>query len=115
MIQFLLFLAQTTQSEEATRPPLWMSLVPWVLIGLVFYLLLIRPRRVEQQKHQTMLGALKKNDRVMTAGGIIGTVVSLKDDEVVLKVDESSNTKITFARHAIKTILSVQPGDPAPT
>ena len=53
-----------------------------------------------------MLSALKKNDRVMTIGGVVGTVVQVRDDEVVVKVDESANVKLTFIRGSIQKILS---------
>ena len=51
-----------------------------------------------------MLKNMKRGDRVMTAGGILGTVVDVRDAEVVLKVDESTNTKIKFSRDAIKRV-----------
>jgi len=53
-----------------------------------------------------MLAAVKKSDRVMTIGGIIGSVVSVGDNEVTLKVDESANVKITVVRSAIQRVLA---------
>ncbi|MCK6455648.1 MAG: preprotein translocase subunit YajC [Phycisphaerae bacterium] len=85
-----------------------------LIIGL-FYLLILRPRRVEEQKHRSMIGALKKNDRVVTIGGMLGTVVAVKDDEVTLKIDESTNTKVTFLRSAIKSVIAVAPGESKPS
>ena len=52
------------------------------------------------------MSAIKKHDRVQTIGGVIGAIVEVKPDEVVLKVDESSNTRITFARSAIQQVLA---------
>jgi preprotein translocase subunit YajC len=52
-----------------------------------------------------MLGQLKKGDRIQTIGGVLGTVVEARDTEVLVKVDESSNTKIRFARSAIHRVL----------
>jgi len=61
--------------------------------------------RKEKRKRAELLGSLARYDRVLTTGGVIGTVVELKDDEVVLKVDESTNAKIHFSRSAVQSIL----------
>ena len=55
----------------------------------IFYFLLIRPQRAQQRQHQDMLKALKKNDEVVTSGGIVGRVVHIKEDRVTLQSDES--------------------------
>ena len=77
-----------------------------ILMMIVFWLFMSRGQKKEQQKKKAMLEALKKNDRVLTAGGVIGIVVSVKGDEVVVKVDESTNAKITFARSFIQRVLT---------
>ncbi|MEZ6065523.1 MAG: preprotein translocase subunit YajC [Planctomycetaceae bacterium] len=69
---------------------------PMIAIFMVInYLLVSRPQQRERDKHQEMLTSLKKNDRVVTAGGIIGTVVSLSEDktEITLKVDDNARIK----------------------
>ncbi len=71
------------------------------LMFVVFYFLLFRGPRKKQQRHKQMVKTLQKNDRVRTIGGIIGTVVDIKDDEITIKVDESNNTKIKVAPSAI--------------
>ena len=53
-----------------------------------------------------MLNAIRKHDRVQTIGGLIGSVVEIKTDTVILKVDESSNTRITFSRSSIQQVIS---------
>ena len=76
----------------------------FIFIGLMLvmmYLILFRGPRKKQQQHKQMMQALTKNDRVQTIGGIIGTVVDIKDDEITLKVDESNNTKMKILRSAI--------------
>jgi preprotein translocase subunit YajC len=78
------------------------------LIAVVFIFLIMsssRSKKNEQKLHDDMLANLKRGDRVQTAGGILGTVVEARDTDVVLKVDENSNTKIRFAREAIKRVL----------
>jgi len=77
-----------------------------ILMVVVFYFLLLRGPRKKQQQHRQMVQSLKKNDRVRTIGGIIGTVVDIRDDEIILKVDESNNTKMRFAPSAIGKNLS---------
>lgn len=93
----------TVLAQQAAQPlPMW-----WFLLGVfaIFYFLVIRPQRKEQAARQQMLDQLAKHDKVMTHGGIHGTVVSTKDDKVVLKVDESNNTKMTFSKSAIASVL----------
>jgi len=91
--------------RTAPRSPL-MQFLPLIIIFMVMYLILFRGPRKKQQQHQKMVKTLKKNDKVRTIGGIIGTVVDVKDDEITLKVDESSNTKIKVAPSAIGKNLS---------
>lgn len=76
-----------------------------LLAIVVFYVILISGNRKDKRKRQEMLAAIGKNDRVMTIGGIIGSVVSVSDSEVTLKVDESANVKITVVRSAIQKVL----------
>ena len=71
----------------------------------VFWVMMWRGNRKEKQKKQDMLNAVARNDRVLTIGGIIGTVVQVKGDELVIKIDESSNTKINVIRSAIRQVL----------
>ncbi len=78
-----------------------MQYLPFILIFVVMYLILFRGPRKKQQQHKQMVQTLSKNDKVRTIGGIIGTVVDVKGDEVTLKVDESNNTKIKIASSAI--------------
>lgn len=87
------------------RSPL-MQFLPFILIFVVMYFLLFRGPRKKQQQHKQMVQSLARNDRVQTIGGIIGTVVDIKEDEITLKVDESNNTKIKILRSAIGKNLS---------
>ena len=84
----------------------------FLIVGLLFafmYLFLFRPQRQKEQEEKAMLERIKKNDHVVTRGGIIGVVMNVKDDEVVLKVDEQQNVKIRFQKAAIATILGAEP------
>ena len=80
-----------------------------IFLGVMFllmYMILFRGPRKKQQQHKQMMQTLTKNDKVQTIGGIIGTVVDIKDNEVTLKVDESNNTKIKILRSAIGKNMS---------
>ena len=95
----------------AARPATdtWTFMLPILLVfGLVIVWSMFRQRR-EQKKRDQLLSAIKKRDRVQTIGGVIGSVVEVKSNIVVLKVDESSNTRMTFARTAIQQILTDAP------
>ncbi len=109
-----LILAQAPASQPAAQPPMSTMLLPILLVGFVFYFLVFRPQKRERQKQQQFVDSIKKNDRVMTIGGVLGTVVSVKGDEITLKVDESTNTKITFIRSAIKSVVSGTGSDEKP-
>ncbi len=64
-----------------------------------------RSKKTEQKKVQAMLDNLKRGDRVQTIGGILGTVIEARENEVLVKVDETNNTKIRFSRKAIHRIV----------
>lgn len=78
------------------------QLVFFALIFIAFYFLLIVPQKKKQQQHKKMIDELKKNDEVVTAGGIHGTVVNVKDKTFVLRVDE--NTRIEVDKPSIAYI-----------
>ena len=90
-----LVFAQEAPDPEAGGGLMRLAL-PVLAIGFMFYFMLIRPERQKQNRHKQMLENLKKNDRVVTAGGIKGVVSSVNRDqqEVTLTVDESTGTKI---------------------
>ena len=81
---------------------LGMSLLPFLLIIVIFYLFLIRPQNKKQKETQKMLDALKKGDKVITIGGIHGTVSSVKENTVIVKVDD--DCKLEFNRTAISSV-----------
>ncbi len=82
---------------------MWIGLL---LMLVVFYAIMFSSSRKQKKQRRDMLAAIKKGDRVMTIGGLIGTVLIVKEDEVVLKVDESTNTKIAFVRGSIQKVLA---------
>jgi preprotein translocase subunit YajC len=79
-----------------------------LLLGLLFvlmYFMLFRAPRKRQQEQQKMVSSLKKNARVLTTGGILGTILDVRDDEIVLKIDEATNTKMRVVPSAILKVL----------
>jgi len=108
-ILHLLADAATTPSQV---PPPWWANPQNMFLLLIFAMLMFfvfsssRTKRQEQKKRDDMLKNMKRGDRVLTAGGMLGTVVDVRDTEVVLKVDEGSNTKIKFTRDAVKRVLA---------
>jgi preprotein translocase subunit YajC len=96
-----------TQGPTAVPRPMSQSF-SWIILAVfvvVMFMMFHEPRR-KQKQHQKMVQSLKKNDKVRTIGGVIGTVVDIKEDEIVLKVDESNNTKIRVIPSAIGKNLS---------
>ena len=80
-------------------------IIMWTAIIGIFYFLLIRPQKKAQQRHQEMVAGLKKGDEVMTDGGIIGSVIHLKEDRVTLKTGE---TRIEVARGKIARVFTAE-------
>ncbi len=76
-----------------------------VLIGVFMWLAVIKPQKQRENEEKSLLEKLKKNDHVVTKGGMHGVVMNVKDDEVVLKVDEQQNVKVRFQKSAIAAIL----------
>ena len=86
-------------------------LMPFALIGLLFYFLILRPEKRKQADHKSLLEAIKKNDRVVTIGGIYGVVANVQRDadRVSLKIDEANNTKIDVTFNAIARVIVDEP------
>ena len=82
-------------------------LLPLLLIP-VLYFLMIRPQQRRQKQWQEMLSSIKTGDRVTTAGGIRGTILSIKDDVIVIRV-APDNLKLEVAKHAIAAVTTQDP------
>ena len=78
-------------------------LLPLVVIFAIFYFLIMRPQKKRQQEHESMVEALKKGDKIVTIGGIHGTVTQVDDDSVLAQVDAGS-TKLRFDKNAIANV-----------
>ena len=85
--------------------------MPGLLGLLVFYVIALRPEVAKRKQHEKLVSSLKKNDRVVTVGGIVGSVASVSEDgkEVTLKVDD--NTRLRFLSNYIGTVLKEDVAD----
>ena len=100
----LYVLLQTGATDAQPNP--FISFLPFIFLILILYFLIIRPQQKRQKEHQRLLNDLKINDVVITSGGIIGKITNIKKDKdtVILRVDDSNNTKIEIRRVAIAGI-----------
>ena len=108
LLTSLFLLAEEPASGAAEQPPLSSMFIPLMLMAVVFYFLILRPQTKERKKHDQMVRELKKNDRVITAGGIIGTVANVTPDsnEITIKIDDNTRIRV------LKSHVSVAAAEP---
>lgn len=93
-----------------------LTMLPMIgAIVLIFYFLIIRPQNKRQRESKAMLGALKKGDKIVTAGGIHGQVTAVKENTVTVKVDDSTNTKVEFSKSSISSVTTEKSAQPEAT
>lgn len=95
-------LAMAAPQGGASQGNPLIQLLPFVLIFVIFYVLVILPARKKQKQHAQMLDALKSGDRVVTSGGLHGTVVGVTDATVQLRI--ADQVKVDVAKHAVTEI-----------
>ena len=97
--------AYAQEAGAAGTPSLIANLIPFLLMGLVFYFLLIRPQQQQRKKHMAMVQAVKRGDTVLTAGGILGKVVKAPEgDECTVEIAEGVQVNVVKA-----TLTDVRP------
>ena len=103
--------AATEEAVQEISPvaAILQMVLPLVLMGVVFYFMLIRPQRKKDKKVKEMLNNLKHGDRVTTIGGIYGTIVAIKDETITLAIGQKNAqpTEMTVARWAIRQVEEV--------
>jgi preprotein translocase subunit YajC len=92
------------QNAPGGTASLLINILPIAAIGLVFYFLVIAPANKQRRQQQQMLGALKKGDRVVTSGGIYGTIQSVEGEIIHLKIAE--NVKVRITRSAVSGVVT---------
>ncbi len=92
-------------AEEGAKPG-WFTMLPWLAILGVMVVVMILPGRQQAKKRKAMMAGMSKNDRVMTRGGVIAVVMEIREHEVILKVDESNNTRMHFSKQAIQHVFA---------
>jgi preprotein translocase subunit YajC len=83
-----------------------MQFLPLVLIFVVFYFLLIRPQQKRQKEHKALLGSLRRGDRVVTGGGIVGTVAKVMPDKEEIDVDIAEGVRVKVLRGSVSSVLA---------
>ncbi len=101
MQMIAMLLLQTSGNSAAA---LFVQVLPILAIGLVFYFLVIAPANKQRRKTQEMISSLKKGDRVLTSGGIYGTIQGVEADVVYLRI--ADNVKIKVARSAVTGVVT---------
>jgi preprotein translocase subunit YajC len=108
MMMFSAVMAAAQQAAPGGRPTpqgsMLTALIPFILVFAIFYLLIILPQRKKQKKHQMMVESLKPGERIITTGGIYGTIMGVQKDRIEVKI--SANTKIEITKGAVGVILS---------
>ncbi len=90
---------------QAQQPGIWAALFPFLIVLAIFYFLIILPAQRQRRRHQQMLSALKSGDKVITSGGIYGTVIGIHDEVVQLRIADQVRVEVARSH-----IAGFQPG-----
>ena len=95
--------------ESSGTAQIMMGILPWLLIFVIFYMLMIRPQQKRVKEHQAALAAIQKGDEVVTGGGIRGKVTKVSDDEA--EVEIANNVRIRVIKSTISHVLKNKPAN----
>jgi preprotein translocase subunit YajC len=101
-----MFLYGQAAAGGGQQPSMLTALFPFIIIFVIFYFLIIMPARKKQKQHQNMIAGLKGGERVITSGGIYGTVTRVMEDRIEIEV--SKNTTIQVTKPSIAAIIDPQ-------
>ncbi len=90
--------------------PMMQFLPLMVIMFAVMYFLIIRPQKQKEKKRQEMITNVRKQDRIVTAGGVHGVVVSVKEDEVIIRVDDAKDVKLKIDKSALTSVSAPRDG-----
>ncbi len=100
-----MFITPAYAQAAGSAPQLLSSIVPFALIFVIMWFLLINPQRKKMKQHKAMIEALRRGDQVITAGGLIGKVAKVKDDGEI-EVEIADGVKVRVVRSTITNVLS---------
>jgi preprotein translocase subunit YajC len=100
-----MFISEAMAQSAGGGSGFLIQIAPLVLIFAVFYFLLIRPQQKKMKDHRSMVESLSKGDKVVTAGGLLGTIAKIEDDRIV-SVEISENVKVQIVRSTITEVIS---------
>jgi preprotein translocase subunit YajC len=103
-----MYLFATPPGGAAPGGSLFGALLPFILIFVIFYLIIIMPAKKKQKQHQALISDLKGGERVVTSGGIYGTVSRVLEDRFEIQVDK--NTKLQVAKSAVSAVIPPEGG-----
>ena len=104
MLNFLVYAMGTNQGAQEAQGGGFSVFIPLILMFIIFYFLLIRPQQKKVKQHKEMIASLRKGDRVVTAGGIHGTITSISDNTVTLEI--APKVRIKIQKGSISYIVS---------
>ncbi len=97
--------------DAGAAPPAWMQFLPLVAMGVIFWLLILRPQMRQQKQQREKIAAIKKGDQVVTGGGLVGKVI--KVDETYAELELAPNVKVKAVKTTIADVLSPTGSKPA--
>ena len=98
--------AYAQAAAPAAGGDMFMSLLPLVLVFVIFYFLLIRPQQTKMKQHREMLDNLKKGDQIVTAGGIVGKIARIEQSDSSLVVEIAPNVQVKVIRQTVADVLN---------
>jgi preprotein translocase subunit YajC len=97
------------QTGAAGGPPAWLQLVPFLLAGVIFYVLLIRPEQKRRREHERLVAELKRNDQIVLSAGIHGRVAAVGDKTVTVEI--ARGVQVQVDRSAVQQVARVAAAD----
>ena len=115
ILGWLVFAQEQQPTTTSPVSPLFQWVVPLGLLFVVMYFLMLRPQKKKDQARRELLARIKRNDHVVTIGGIRGVITSVKEDELVLRVDDTKDIRMRFSRSAVSRVLKSSEGGESDT
>lgn len=112
MFHFLDTVAETGSGSSGSQGSIWPTILMLVGMVAIFYFLIIRPQKKQEKQVAEMRNSIGVGDEIITIGGIVGTVLIIKDDKMM--IETGSGSKITVLRSSVKTVLHDDDEEPAP-